>query len=331
MRKINPFVLLFIILSSLVIFSQVSDTNKYAVTFFVIADTHFDPPPESDQYYHTLAMNTICGTIKHKIASMWPEEINGVETNFGKKGENIDIPNGVIMAGDITDRADPAALKLLKSRYEKGEGDKVINFPVYVGLGNHDLDPQHVGENAELYKKNMLNYVAQRHNGKDAPVPVTNFDDNSKNYSWDWENIHLVQTHRFTGDIENGQMSSIKWLKEDLKKYASDGRPVVIIQHYGFDEWALSWTTKEQRNEYKETLEGYNVVAIFAGHNHEALHLNWEGYDVFQSNNAWPDRDGNGSFMICRITDSYLDVVTCRWKNGKGDVEFVSPFYHKEF
>ena len=59
-------------------------------------------------------------------------------------------------------------------------------------------------------------------------------------------------------------------------------------------------------------------------------HLKWEGYDVFQSNNAWPDRDGNGSFMICRITDSYLDVVTCRWKNGRGDVEFVSPFYHKE-
>ena len=153
------------------------------ITFFVVADTHFDPPPESDQYYHTIAMNSVCGSTNNKIASVWPKFINCNVTNFGSNGEKIAIPKGVIIAGDITDRAEPRSLKLFKSRYEKGDGDKVLNFPVYVGLGNHDLDPQHVGDSAEVYKTNMLNYVAERHQGKDAPVPVTNFDNSSKESS----------------------------------------------------------------------------------------------------------------------------------------------------
>lgn len=305
--------------------------NSTDITFFVVADTHFDPPPESDQYYHTIAMNSVCGSINNRIASVWPEFISCNATNFGSTGKIIDTPNGVIMAGDITDRADPRSLELFKSRYEKRDGDKVVNFPIYVGLGNHDLDPQHVGDRAEVYKSNMLNYVAARHEGKDAPVPVTNFDNSSKNYSWDWEGVHFVQTHRFAGNTENGQISSINWLKEDLSKYASDNHPVVIIQHYGFDEWSLDWSTNDEREILFETIKDYNIIGIFVGHNHVAENLTWKGIDVFQVNNAWPDNDGNGSFSICKITDSYIDVVTCRWKNEKGDVELIAPFFHKEF
>lgn len=320
---------MFIILLQINLFSQTEAEGNFEVTFFVAADTHFDPPPESDQFYHTVAMNSVCGSIENIPASIWPKIINGNVTNFGSAGEKIDLPSGVVLAGDITDRADPKSLELFKTRYEKGKGDKVINFPVYVGLGNHDLDPQHVGDSASIYRNYMFNYIEVRHKGESAPVPVLNFDDKSRNYSWNWNGVHLIQTHRFAGNTENGQVNSIEWLNKDLEKHASNNKPVIIVQHYGFDPWSLEWSTLEERETLYETIKNFNIVAIFVGHNHIAEKLVWRGFDVFQVNNAWPDSDGNGSFAICKITNNYLDVVTCRWKNGEGDIEFIEPYFHK--
>lgn len=330
MSKVRFFIVA-IFLFSVKVYPQEINDKIFEVTFFVAADTHFDPPPESDQYYHILAMNTICGTVNGKDAVVWPEFIDGVKTEFGSAGQKINIPNGVVLVGDITDRADPAALKLFKSRYEKGEGDKKINFHVYIGLGNHDLDPQHVGVNAEKYKNNMLAYVKERHQGKNAPVPVLNFDDLSKNYSWNWGNVHFIQTHRFAGNTENGQTNSLDWLAADLKKYAKDGKPVIIFQHYGFDKWSLGWWSEKEREQLYNTIKKYNIVGIFVGHNHFAENIIWKGINVFQVNNAWPDDDGNGSFAVCKITNNYMDVVTCRWKDGQGNVELIAPYFHKEF
>ena len=313
------------------IISQSQNISSDAITFFVAADTHFDPPPETDQYFHIVAMNSVCGTIQNTNALHWPKIINGNMTNFGSNGNIIDVPLGLIMAGDITDRADPKTLELFKKRYEKGDGDKVINFPVYVGLGNHDLDPQHVGDSAEVFRKSMLNYVDERHNGSRAPVPVANFDEKSKNYSWDWGNVHFIQTHRFAGNTENGMANSLEWLNEDLKIYAKENKPVVIIQHYGFDDWSLEWYKEGEMDSLYNAIKNYNVIAIFVGHNHLAENLIWKGINIFQVNNAWPDSDGNGSFAICKVTDNYIDVVTCRWINGQGDVELIAPYFHKDF
>lgn len=46
----------------------------------------------------------------------------------------------MVIAGDIFDRARPEIIDLYRQRYERGEGEKRIHFPVYPGLGNHDLD-----------------------------------------------------------------------------------------------------------------------------------------------------------------------------------------------
>ena len=304
---------------------------KSSTTFIVAADTHFDPPPESDQYYHVVAMNAICGSIQGKEALSWPSMINGVETKFGSAGEKINVPDGVILAGDITDRAEPSAFKIFKKRYEMNDGDKTINFPVYVGLGNHDLDPQHVEDSATVYRQYMLNYISERHEGENAPVPTLNFDHASKNYSWNFGKVHFIQTHRFAGNTENGHTNSLEWLKNDLKKYASDNTPVVIIQHYPFDRGANGWWNEMEKENLYKVIKNYNIICIFAGHNHFARNLTWKGIDIIQVNNGWSEQDGNGSFAVCRITDEFIDMLTCRWKNGEGDVEFVEPFYHRDF
>ncbi len=299
------------------------------VTFFVVGDTHFDPPPETDQYYHVVAMNKL-----GKQDRVWPETINGKPTGFEGKGQTIQPAAGVVLVGDITDKADPTALALLKNRYEMGPAPKQIHYPIYVGLGNHDLDPDGPEDDPEFHRKMMWSYVEERHKGAQAPVPVTHFDPVSRNYSWDWGKLHLVQCQRYAGETDKGQTNSLPWLRSDLEKYASDGRPVVLFQHYGFDKWALGWWTEEERQALKTILDDYNVISIFAGHAHVAMNLEWQGYPILQVNNAWPEigkgnNDGNGSFLMVRISDSFMDAVTCRWVNDKGDTEFVEPFFTK--
>lgn len=300
--------------------------DKLDVTFFVGADTHFDPPPDSDTYYHVRAMNRIPGR------EIWPEEIDGQATHFGGAGLKVDQPKGVVLAGDLVDKAGAEALSLFRQRYEEGPGDKQINYPVYLGLGNHDLNPMKEIKGRLEGRQRMWDYVEARHKGTNAPVPVTKFDAATRNFSWDWGKLHLVQTHLFAGATSDEQTSSLAWLAQDLEAHASDGRPVVIVQHYGLDPWALNWWSDQEREDLFALLKKYHVVAIFAGHSHVAVNLEWEGIPVFQVNNAWPEigngnDDGNGSFAVVRITDHCIDMVTCRWRNDEGEVDLVAPFY----
>ena len=55
-------------------------------------------------------------------------------------GEIIQHIDGVVIAGDIFDKSRPEILALYQQRYEQGQDEKAIHFPVYPGLGNHDLD-----------------------------------------------------------------------------------------------------------------------------------------------------------------------------------------------
>ena len=111
MRKIPAILFAAIfIFTSFPQFAQENQAYKLDVTFFVASDLHFDPPPETDQYYHVVAMNTICGSVEGKDALIWPNEIDGAVTDFGSAGQRIQLPKGVVTCGDITDRADPRAL-----------------------------------------------------------------------------------------------------------------------------------------------------------------------------------------------------------------------------
>jgi cytolysin (calcineurin-like family phosphatase) len=126
----------------------------------------------------------------------------------------------------------------------------------------------------------------------------------------------------------------VPFLQNDLAQHASDGRPVFVFHHYGLDPFGLEerWWTNEQRSVYRQTLEGYNVAGIVAGHTHYAQNYDWEGLHVFQTNNAKAEinsgnRDGNGSFTIMRVTPGHLDTVTCRWLDDAGRFELIAPHY----
>ena len=310
------------------VFQPASGSAKLDVTFFVISDTHADPPESYDLRAMARAVNAVAASGK------WPATIGGKTTGF--VGGSIGAPSGVVFTGDLMGwGVTPTELKTFRRYFEQGNSGDSIGFRSYVGLGNHDLDdadrPPDLGA---AYRNQIWAYVDARHKGGGAPVPVTAYDAASHAYSWDVAGVHFVQLHRFPGDTNYGLTSSLGFLANDLSQRAGDGKPVFLFHHYAMDAFGTQdrWWTAAQRAAYRNVLGSYNVAAIIAGHSHGAMQYTWEGKRVFQANNAKAENgtgnnDGNGSFAIVRLTDTKLDVVTCRWLDDAGHYEMIGPYY----
>lgn len=302
----------------------------FDITFYVMADSHADPTPDNpdDLYAQAQAINAVAQT------GVWPASIDGAATNF--LGGQIGAPLGVVICGDLTGWGTaPTEIPNFQTYFEKGTTSYSINYPAYVGLGNHDIDTADRDEaTADAYRATYWQYIASRYQGPQAPIPVTSFDPASEDYSWDWGGVHLIMTHRFAGDSEYGHPSGLPWLATDLKQYASDGRPVFVFHHYGMDAFGTDgqWWTPDDRLAYRTLLTGYHVTADIVGHTHAAFSYAWDGLNVQQINNAKAEidsgnNDGNGSFAIVRVTEKQFDMVTCRWTDHSGGYELIGPYY----
>jgi cytolysin (calcineurin-like family phosphatase) len=298
------------------------------VTFYVVSDTHADPPESYDLRAMARAINAVAAS------GSWPSSIGGAATGFG--GGRIAAPSSVVFTGDLMGwGVTPTEMLTFRRYFEQGRSSESINFRSYVGLGNHDLDDadRSPAQGAD-YRNQAWAYVDARHKGGGAPVPVTSYDAASHAYSWDVGDVHFVQLHRNPGDVNYGLASNLGFLQNDLAQHAADGRPVFLFHHYAMDAFGTQdrWWTAAQRAAYRAALGNYNVAAIFAGHSHAAMQYTWEGKRVFQVNNAKAEigtgnNDGKGSFAIVHITDSKLEVVTCRWTDDAGHYELVAPFF----
>ncbi len=287
------------------------------VTVVVAGDLHFDLPPETDQYYHVVTMNRLEGNFTFPTDSAAP----------GIAGETVRKLDGVILAGDMFDKARPEILTHYRSRYEMGPGEKTIHYPVYPGFGNHDIDPAVSDKGADnlLGRAFSLHYLDSILNDKLAKGEILNLHPSSRSYSWNIQDVHFVQAQRFSGDTAYCE-SNLDWLADDLKRYASEGNPVVYIQHYGVDPWAIKWWPQDARNRLFDILDNYNVAAFLVGHTHEPSLQHYRGYPIYQVNNAWPDEDGNGSFAVVRLKGDAVSVASCRWTDDKGNFEVVGPY-----
>ncbi len=262
----------------------------------------------------------------------WPRNW---KTRFGAGGA-FDTPQGIVLGGDLTESAGGfvgrngggGQWRLFTDRYEHGRDD-AVRYPVYIGLGNHDLEiePRDRRFPRNLYRDRMWDYVTRRHSGANAPVSVEDFDPNSRSYSWDWGGVHLVQLHPFAGDTRHGLPSSLPWLRRNLKRHAGDGRPVIFFQHYGFESGnsigfnrrSRSKWTRNEMNQFAEAIRGYNVLGLFHGHDHWTQRpYEWRGYNVFS-----PGAAHFGQFAIVHIDHQTMDVVYAEVVNDEGNVRLV--------
>ncbi len=290
------------------------------VAVVVAADLHFDLPPETDQYYHVVTINRLPGQF------VFPSDTAAGKNTSAAPVGHID---GVIVAGDMFDKARPEILSLYRERYEPGEGDRRIHYPVYPGFGNHDIDPSVSDKGADNLKGRAfsLHYLDSILQEKLAKKEILNLHPGSRSYSWNIGDVHFIQAQRFSGDTAYSE-SNFDWLADDLRTHAAKGNPVVYIQHYGVDPWALKWWPQEARNRLFDLLDQYNVAAFLVGHTHTPSLQYYRGYPIYQVNNAWPDEDGNGSFAVVRIRDHTVDIASCRWTDGEGNFETAGPFQH---
>lgn len=286
-------------------------------------------------------------------AQSWPETIDGKPSGLASAGRKIGHPLGMVCGGDMTDDGggqlkvpgEGWQLKQFANRYQQGSGPDRLHMPVYAGLGNHDLDQDGAPPHVDWYRRELRDYVEMNHRTGvffKPPVPVANYDVLSDSYSWDWGGLHMVHLQRFGGDTTKGAVSGLPWLASDLKAAASDGRPVIVIQHYGWDKFSLErwdpkaetfddqgsgpahWWSDADRAALLAALKGYNVIGLFHGHEHDAAMIyKVDGLDVFKPTAAF-----KGGFALVRVTDAAMDVVLGSAGDAEdgSDVTFLKGF-----
>jgi cytolysin (calcineurin-like family phosphatase) len=278
------------------------------VIFFVAADLHYGQEQlennEGPNKNAIAIMNNLPGTA-------FPDK------NFGVVAK----PRGVLVAGDLTDSGkgvnyDGKYLDIhvfdgfVDDYPVKGGAGVHIHFPVYEGYGNHDVQKQ-TGDA-------VLKGIALRNKNRDAPVNVS---DNGPHYSWDWDDVHFVNVNVYAGGKGDAR-DSLSFLQKDLAdRVGTSGRPVVIMQHYGFDKLSIEdrWWKQDERDAFYNVIKKYNVVAIFSGHEHLCHRVIWNGIADFVAPLAKGDKGGDGIFAV-RMFDNKMIVAQRRLDGTWGDV-----------
>lgn len=259
------------------------------ITFVVLSDTHYGLSQWDD---NDAPVKQVIDRINRLAGTPLPPSAGG---------EPLPPPRGVIIAGDLTDSgtsrnwAGTGPLLGSRSGFEDDcgvLGDKRLKFPAYEGYGNHDLQSRE-----QAYVLNKL----KKRNAQRTGVTVSK---NGYHYSWDWDDVHFVQLNLYPGGPGPAR-NSLAFLREDLhEKVGHSRRPVVIIQHYGFDVFSLNWWTDAERNSFFQVIKDFNIVAIFHGHNHELTFQQWKKIPTFSSGVA-----RRQEFLAVRIREGQVTVA----------------------
>ncbi|MEM7103952.1 MAG: metallophosphoesterase [Bacteroidota bacterium] len=270
---------------------------------------------------------------------------------------------GLILAGDLTHFAKPEEL----FRYQQS----IEGFEAYVfdGIGNHDYEFVKEGDSVEIGIEgfglaDVLPDLTRDWNddtyrvwetvrSRERITPINTSYPNL-HYSWDWEDIHFVQLNLFPGDepvnesTVHNPLKALSFLQADLQQHVGNsGRPVILVQHYGFDDFSLGvdsegninpkgqWWSPEQRSTFWEAIEPYNIVVIFSGHAHSCrpvCYLPWDGENIGEeevgeefipSFIAGASREGY--YIECEVNETELTVK--RFKREELLMEKTLPLY----
>lgn len=318
------------------------------ITFIAMGDPQYGGGAEDKNIFQVTALNAFPGT-------PWRSELPSA-------GTPVATPLGLLIAGDLTQNGkDGRDEAIIAGRDEIGEferdygltgDDGLLKFPVYEGYGNHDFDPDEPDDEFNwrfFYDENptpSVERVANRNLKRPGLLQVA--QDNQGHYSWDWGNVHLVNVNLFAGDEasqadENSKVrdprQALTFLENDLATHVGNsGRPVLIMQHYGFDQFGYEdrWWTVAQKEAFLDVIRPYHILALIHGHTHATYRYEWEGYDILNVGSPYYlnyNFDGQGHFTVFRITDTSLEVSDVAWNpNSEGtEPSFGGWYLHKTF
>jgi len=273
------------------------------VTIFVSADPQINIPK-----WGTAGTEKMIEIMNNTPGQLWPFD------------GPVHEPRGLLIPGDLVDDLDNEANWKCYQQFYSPTGDALCRFPVYAGIGNHDL---HSGQ-----KEGDLNELQQEFVRRNRQRPAElNFCPQNYHYSWDWGGVHFVNLNLFPGNAPrpvydntapwNDPQHSLDFLRRDLADQVGDsGRPVVLMWHYGLVGWGLDkWWTEADLAALKKVIEPYHVVLILHGHEHAYRRYQWEGYDVLMAPAPQyaPPRDDPDAqstpkgFVVIRLGDGKLE------------------------
>ncbi|MGA7235168.1 MAG: metallophosphoesterase, partial [Bryobacteraceae bacterium] len=296
-------------------------------TFLVITDTHLlngYSTSDADHVRNTYNLNLL-----PSLGFNWSQ------AGAGFDNKPLGSPSAVVTTGDDTNYGQQTDLGGYRLLYELGLTSDSLNYLVFPGLGNHDVQGQCEFANCG---RRMFDYVAA------AASCAAHVDNDSHNYSWDWGPFHMIQLNEWAGSTNLGSDtatnykpthgSGLNWLAQDLlNSVGSSGRPVILFQHFGWDYFSLynndfsgqtdPWWSAADRQRLLNILAPYHIAALFSGHQHQT---GMYGVDYTDSSGHPRILDdftggtgginGNGEFFAVRLTQNFLDVLPFKWSDS---------------
>lgn len=282
--------------------------NATDLTFFVSSDMHYGYRMWGDnEELNKKAiddMNRLPGT-------RYPPNVGGV----------VDKPVGVIVPGDLTGSGDFFNWHgyLIRDGFKhdyKHDGTGRINYPVYEGYGNHDV-------NDEGKRQTVLDGIKKRNKSRVHKVTVDK--KSGLHYTFVWGGVRFFNLNIYPGaddyppqshyddpsrDInpkDKVTYNSLQFLQNQLQKLKDPEQPIVIYFHYDFTSRDRWWDTNEKERFYR-VIKDFNVIAIITGHTHRTQIYTWKGLNIFNV----PAVKNNGTYFVFHITDGQITAVSRR-------------------
>lgn len=266
-------------------------------TLAVISDSHYGASGAREKTLETIRDLNQLGT--DRFHPLWPILTGRIA--------------GLIHCGDLLNDPDPAAWQDFLEDFGLS-GEKQVPWPVYEMFGNHD------GGINDPVRQGMLDRNPQR-------VGLSRISDNGLHYSWDYPDLHCIALNAYPGNAWDDTCGwchyfkddfrfpeySLVFLKKDLAALPRPDMPVLIFQHYGWDDFSRLWWTDAEREAFYEVIRGYRVLGIFHGHNHAVEQRSWHGIPVYASGSSQKESEP-GDVLILRVRKDRLRVF-----HRKGD------------
>jgi hypothetical protein len=198
-------------------------------------------------------------------------------------GGSVEVPRGVLFTGDTTDNGLLEEFAEFEEVYGRDGRDGLLRFPVFEAIGNHDINAL----------SPIKERVVRRHGGVD--------------YAWDWDDLRMVCLDMYP------DARTLEWLGVELRA-AGRRRPLILFFHYSIEgPYSENWED-EEKDAFARAIEGYNVLAIFHGHEHRMGHYLWRGHPVFRPGSP---RHSGHSFLAVRVGPSDMAVVSWDFDNRR--------------
>ncbi len=283
------------------------------VTFFVASDTHYGRENNAFLSRKIIdAMNALPGT-------PMPASIGGGA---------VRTPRGVVLNGDLLDEGfDPERAPSLWKEFCRDYGlsgeDGRLCYPLYEGFGNHDGGPVKSITRAGIRERNPRR------------IGLTAISPDGHHYSWDWEQVHLVQLNLFGGAgpqdvkgvnaVEHDPEGALQFLRDDLAKHVGDsGKVVIVFQHFAWAGGMADWWQAEAKERFFEVIKPYRIACLINGHSHGAAFVPWHDLLTVHDGSTARGEGDTGDFMVVRVTDQEL-ILAQRKLDGTWGIQKRVP------